>query len=99
MMHVCAVWATRADIECDGIFGRRHSAPRQRGRGRSVMKKLIAALALLPLLPLGYSAATAQNAPQGDAAKGKANWENRACLNCHGGVGEAPSGPISPDAD
>jgi len=57
------------------------------------MKKLIATLALLPLLPLTYSVATAQNAPQGDAAKGKANWENRACLNCHGGVGEGAFGP------
>jgi mono/diheme cytochrome c family protein len=57
------------------------------------MKKLIAALFLLPLLPLTYSVATAQNAPQGDAAKGKANWEDRACMNCHGGVGEGAFGP------
>jgi mono/diheme cytochrome c family protein len=57
------------------------------------MKKLIAALMLLPVIPLTYSVATAQNAPQGDAAKGKANWENRACLNCHGGVGEGAFGP------
>jgi mono/diheme cytochrome c family protein len=57
------------------------------------MKKFLATLALLPLLPLTYSVATAQNAPQGDAAKGKANWEDRACLNCHGGVGEGAFGP------
>ena len=57
------------------------------------MKKLIAMLALLPLLPLTYSVATAQNAPQGDAAKGKAVWEARACLNCHGGVAEGAFGP------
>jgi mono/diheme cytochrome c family protein len=57
------------------------------------MKKLIATLLLLPLIPLTYSVATAQNAPQGDAAKGKANWEDRACMNCHGGVGEGAFGP------
>jgi len=57
------------------------------------MKKLIAALFLLPLIPLSYSVATAQNAPQGDIAKGKANWEDRACMNCHGGVGEGAYGP------
>jgi len=57
------------------------------------MKKLIATLLLLPLIPLTYSVATAQNAPQGDAAKGKAIWEDRACLNCHGGVGEGAFGP------
>ena len=32
------------------------------------MKKLIAALLMLPVIPLTYSVATAQNAPQGDAA-------------------------------
>lgn len=57
------------------------------------MKKLIAALFLLPLLPLTYSVATAQNAPQGNVAAGKANWEDRACMNCHGGLGEGAFGP------
>jgi len=57
------------------------------------MKKLIAALLLLPVIPFTYSVATAQNAPQGDAAKGKAVWEERACLNCHGGLGEGAFGP------
>jgi len=41
------------------------------------MKKLFVALMLLPLIPLTYGAATAQNAPQGDVAKGKALWEGR----------------------
>ena len=42
-------------------MGRRHNASRKM-RGRSAVKKLIAALALLPLLPFTYSIATAQNA-------------------------------------
>jgi mono/diheme cytochrome c family protein len=57
------------------------------------MKKLFVALLMLPLIPLTYGAATAQNAPQGDAAKGKANWEDRACRNCHGENGEGAFGP------
>jgi mono/diheme cytochrome c family protein len=57
------------------------------------MKKLFFALLMLPLIPLTYGAATAQNAPQGDAAKGKANWEDRACRNCHGENGEGAFGP------
>ena len=57
------------------------------------MKKLFVALLMLPLIPLTYGAATAQNAPQGDAAKGKANWEDRACMNCHGENGEGGFGP------
>ena len=36
------------------------------------MKKFLVALLMLPLIPLTYGAATAQNAPQGDVAKGKA---------------------------
>ena len=57
------------------------------------MKKRFVALLMLPLIPLTYGAATAQNAPQGDAAKGKANWEDRACMNCHGENGEGGFGP------
>ena len=58
------------------------------------MKKLVAALLLLPLLPLTYSVATAQNA-QGDAAAGKALWEGNttACRNCHGEQGQGAFGP------
>src|SRR4030095_762333 len=51
------------------------------------------ALLMLPVIPLTYSVATAQNAPQGDATRGKAIWEDRACLNCHGGIGEGAFGP------
>jgi mono/diheme cytochrome c family protein len=60
------------------------------------MKKLIAALLLLPLLPLTQSAATAQNAaPGGNAAAGKMYWDSNltACKNCHGGMGEGAFGP------
>jgi mono/diheme cytochrome c family protein len=57
------------------------------------MKKLVAALLLLPILPLTYSVATAQNAPQGTAAAGKAVWDARACRNCHGANGEGAFGP------
>jgi mono/diheme cytochrome c family protein len=57
------------------------------------MKKLVATLALLPLLPLSYTVATAQNAPQGDAARGKAVWEEQDCSNCHGSVGQGAFGP------
>jgi uncharacterized repeat protein (TIGR01451 family) len=59
------------------------------------MKKLFVALMLLPLIPLTYGAATAQNAPQGDVAKGKALWEGNttACRNCHGQNGEGAFGP------
>ena len=50
---------------------------------------------MLPLIPLTYGVATAQNAPQGDAAKGKALWEGNttACRNCHGANGEGAFGP------
>ena len=59
------------------------------------MKKIIVALLMLPLIPLTYGAATAQNAPQGDAQKGKALWEGNAtaCRNCHGNTGEGAFGP------
>src|SRR5882672_10907262 len=60
------------------------------------MKKLIAALLMLPLLPLTQSAATAQNAaPGGNAAAGKTYWDSNltACKNCHGGMGEGAFGP------
>ena len=59
------------------------------------MKKLFVALLMLPLIPLTYGAATAQNAPQGDTAKGKALWEGNttACRNCHGANGEGAFGP------
>ncbi len=59
------------------------------------MKKLFAALLLLPLLPLTYGVATAQNAPQGNAATGKTLWEGNttACRNCHGANGEGAFGP------
>jgi len=57
------------------------------------MKKFIAALLMLPLIPLSYSVATAQNAPQGNVDNGKKVWAERACLNCHGGVGEGAFGP------
>jgi len=58
------------------------------------MKKLVAALLLLPLLPLTQSA-TAQNAPQGNAMAGKAYWDSNltACKNCHGGLAEGAFGP------
>jgi mono/diheme cytochrome c family protein len=58
------------------------------------MKKFVAALLLLPLLPLTYSVATAQNA-QGDPAAGKALWEGNttACRNCHGEQGQGAFGP------
>src|SRR5262245_56932576 len=60
----------------------------------TAMKKLVAALLLLPLLPLTYSVATAQNA-QGDASAGKALWEGNttACRNCHGEQGQGAFGP------
>jgi mono/diheme cytochrome c family protein len=58
------------------------------------MKKLVAALLMLPLLPLTYSMATAQNPPVGDAAAGKALWADELrCKDCHGGVAEGAFGP------
>jgi|SwirhirootsSR3_FD_contig_41_5079402_length_1073_multi_4_in_0_out_0_1 mono/diheme cytochrome c family protein len=55
------------------------------------MKKLLLALVLLPL---GQSAALAQNAPTGDVAAGKALWDNELrCKDCHGGVAEGAFGP------
>jgi len=58
------------------------------------MKKLVAALFLLPLLPLTYSVATAQNAPAGNVAEGKALWADELrCKDCHGGVAEGAFGP------
>ncbi len=58
------------------------------------MKKLVAALLMLPLLPLTYSMATAQNAPTGDVAAGKALWADELrCKDCHGGVAEGAFGP------
>ena len=51
------------------------------------MKKLLLALVLLPL---GQSAALAQNAPTGDVAAGKALWDNELrCKDCHGQPGLA----------
>jgi len=59
------------------------------------MKKFVIALLMLPLLPLTYGAATAQNAPQGDAQRGKVLWEGNttACRNCHGEEGQGAFGP------
>ena len=55
------------------------------------MKKLLIALAMLPLT---QSVALAQNAPSGDAAAGKALWDNDLrCKDCHGGVAEGAFGP------
>jgi mono/diheme cytochrome c family protein len=57
-------------------------------------KKLLAALALLPLLPLTYGIATAQNAPAGNVAAGKALWDQELrCKDCHGGLAEGAFGP------
>src|SRR4051812_17746332 len=55
-----------------------------------IMKKLIAALLLLPLT---QSVAVAQQA--GNAAQGKAYWDSNltACKNCHGGMAEGAFGP------
>jgi mono/diheme cytochrome c family protein len=56
------------------------------------MKKLLAALLLLPLIPLGQTIATAQTA--GDAKAGKTLWDNELrCKDCHGGVAEGAFGP------
>jgi mono/diheme cytochrome c family protein len=56
--------------------------------------KLLAALALLPLLPLTYGIATAQNAPAGNVAAGKALWDQELrCKDCHGGLAEGAFGP------
>src|SRR5712691_9329260 len=57
------------------------------------MKKIVAAILLLPLAP---NVASAQGA--GDAAAGKTYWERVApravdCRNCHGGTGEGGFGP------
>ena len=53
------------------------------------MRKLLFALALLPLTQV---AANAQ--PMGDAAAGKALWDNDLrCKDCHGGVAEGAFGP------
>jgi mono/diheme cytochrome c family protein len=55
------------------------------------MKKLL--LALL-LLPMSQTATWAQNIPGGDAAAGKALWDNDLrCKDCHGGVAEGAFGP------
>ena len=55
------------------------------------MKKLLIALAMLPLTP---GIAAAQNAPTGDAAAGKALWADELrCKDCHGGVAEGAFGP------
>jgi len=55
------------------------------------MKKLLVALAMLPLT---QGVAFAQNAPTGDAAAGKALWANELrCKDCHGGVAEGAFGP------
>ena len=55
------------------------------------MKKLLIALAMLPLT---QGAALAQNAPAGDAAAGKALWDNELrCKDCHGGLAEGAFGP------
>src|SRR5258708_35993960 len=56
------------------------------------MKKLLIALATLPLT---QGVASAQNAPTGDAAAGKALWANELrCKDCHGG---APQCAFCPD--
>jgi len=48
------------------------------------MKKLLVALAILPLT---QGVAFAQNAPTGDAAAGKALWANELrCKDCHGAL-------------
>ena len=56
------------------------------------MKKVIAALILLPIAQTG---AFAQTAPTGDPAAGKTYWESplTACKNCHGRQGEGAFGP------
>jgi mono/diheme cytochrome c family protein len=57
------------------------------------MKKLLAALLLLPLTQTGAFAQGA--APAGDAAAGKMVWEapTSACKNCHGQDGQGAFGP------
>ena len=61
------------------------------------MKKLVAALFLLPLLPLTQSVYAAPSPPGAGtgAAGGKTYWESNltACKNCHGGVAEGAFGP------
>lgn len=54
------------------------------------MKKLLLALLVLPLT---QSVASAQNAPAGDAAAGKAVWDRALCKNCHGEEGQGAFGP------
>jgi mono/diheme cytochrome c family protein len=55
------------------------------------MKKLLLALLLLPMSQTG---AWSQTIPGGDAAAGKALWNNDLrCKDCHGGVAEGAFGP------
>jgi cytochrome c553 len=54
------------------------------------MKKFLFALLVLPLT---QSVASAQNAPAGDAAAGKAVWDRALCKNCHGDEGQGAFGP------
>ena len=54
------------------------------------MKKFLFALLVLPLT---QSVASAQNAPAGDAAAGKAVWDRALCKNCHGEEGQGAFGP------
>ena len=54
------------------------------------MRKFISAGALLLVVSTfgASSAFAAQAAPQGDAAKGKANFERVGCYQCHGHMGQ-----------
>lgn len=55
------------------------------------MKRLLLAVALLPF---GSMMAVAQNVPTGDAAAGKALWDNEVrCKACHGDLAEGAFGP------
>src|SRR5258707_11824835 len=59
--------------------------------GNLPMKKLLLALAMLPLT---QGVAFSQTAPTGDVAAGKALWDNDLrCKDCHGGVAEGAFGP------
>jgi mono/diheme cytochrome c family protein len=50
--------------------------------------------ALASLLALAASVATAQDAPRGDAAKGRELYVNIGCSNCHGTVGQGARGIV-----
>src|SRR3954467_5195408 len=53
------------------------------------MRKIISSAAVLAASLFGVSSAfAAQAAPQGDATKGKANFERVGCYQCHGHQGQ-----------